>query len=449
MKMTSQDYAELAGHSYDRAGNMHDLKDQQIVLEGVTYKVLEHADNPRTGYQGTIYQRMDSGEIIVAHRGTEFERERWKDLAVTDGLMVAGRTNPQAADAIALTERAREIAQEQAGRRGFTPEVTVTGHSLGGTLAQISAHYYDLRGETFNAYGAVSLNYRVPEGGNRVLNHVTAADMVSSASAHYGQVRVYAMPQEIEMLRDKGYANNDSRLFDLRNEPGAAIAGLNSHDMHYFRNVDGDGRADRSVLSGPRTRELAREYAPMIGKYREDVEEMRRGLTMGFRGSAGLVRDGIEHLRGPLESGEPVAREERAREAQESRRRVETPSRLISEFGERVERDLHRTLYGENLAQVPLRAPVEPEPSRAHLGPMVGVEAAKSSYVEQLLQAARNNDPAALRAATQGLQQSVFGQDWQQQVAGYRRELDQAAQASSIVEQAERQRQAQPAGLAR
>src|SRR3546814_9639280 len=77
------------------------------------------------------------------------------------------------------------------------PEVTVTGHSLGGTLAQITAHHFDLRGETFNAYGAASLGYRIPEGGDRVLNHVMAADVVSAASPHYGQVRVYAKPREI------------------------------------------------------------------------------------------------------------------------------------------------------------------------------------------------------------------------------------------------------------
>jgi hypothetical protein len=218
--MTSQDYAELAEHSYDRAGNMRDLKDQEVTLEGVTYKVLEHVDNPRTGYQGTIYQRVDSGEIIVAHRGTEFERERWKDLVLADGAMVLARVNPQAADAIALTARAREHASapEVIGQYGSVREVTVTGHSLGGTLAQISAHYYDLRGETFNAYGAVSLHHQIPKGGDRVINHVTAADLVSSGSQHYGQVRVYAMPQEIEMLQGRGYANNDSRVFDPRSE---------------------------------------------------------------------------------------------------------------------------------------------------------------------------------------------------------------------------------------
>jgi putative lipase involved disintegration of autophagic bodies len=41
------------------------------------------------------------------------------------------------------------------------PQVTVTGHSLGGALAQITSHHFNVKGETFNAYGAVSLSYRI------------------------------------------------------------------------------------------------------------------------------------------------------------------------------------------------------------------------------------------------------------------------------------------------
>lgn len=451
MKMTSQDYAELAEHSYDREQSMARLaRNREIVtLEAVQYKVLEHVDNPRNGYQGTIYQRMDSGEIIVAHRGTEFERERLKDLLLTDGAMVIGRTNPQAADAIALTQRALEIAEKEGQLAGRKPEVTVTGHSLGGTLAQISAHYYDLRGETFNAYGAVSLHHQVPRSGDRVINHVTAADLVSSGSQHYGQVRVYAMPQEIEMLRGRGYANNDSRMFDPRNKLGAAIDGLDSHDMHYFRNVDGDGRADCSVLSDPRTRELAQEYASMIDKYRRDVEDIRDGLSTRLRGPAGALLDGINRLRGPLEPGEPATREERERAAQEARQSHASPAGRSSlrsplgELGDEMDRRLYRTLYGEDPVEVPLRrqAPVTEEAKRTHPGPLQAANAVdKSGYVDQLLQAARNNDPEAIRAATQGLQQSVFGQAWQQRV-------DMLARASEPI--VAEQHQAQQPALGR
>lgn len=445
MNTTSQSYAELAEHSYDRKGEMRDLVSKEVVLEGVTYKVVEYVDTP-SGYQGTIYQRADSGDIIVAHRGTEFDRERWNDLFVTDGMMVAGRTNPQAEDAIALTRRALELAQEIGKERGYAPEVTVTGHSLGGTLAQISAHYYDLRGETFNAYGAASLNYRIPEGKGQVINHVTAADMVSAASAHYGQVRIYAMPQEIDMLRDRGYANNDWRLFDPRNQMGAAIDGLGSHDMHYFRNRDGEGRPDRSILSDPRARELAQEYAPMIAKYRQDVEDMRGGLTRGMRGPYGMLYDGIVRWPKPLEPGAPAAREEWQRAWRESpgtppqsRRSAPPDSELFDATA------LARRFYGEPAVQPPLRRPESHQASRAQLGPVTLAEA-RPDALSALLDAARSGSPAALRTATLELQQSDYGRAWQQQVVAHRQELD---RIERIPDMQSEQMRAQTADMAR
>ena len=46
-------------------------KDTEVNIKGKNYYVLEHASNPKTGYQGTIYQDISTREIIVAHRGTE------------------------------------------------------------------------------------------------------------------------------------------------------------------------------------------------------------------------------------------------------------------------------------------------------------------------------------------------------------------------------------------
>jgi hypothetical protein len=95
--------------------------------------------------------------------------------------MVVARTNVQAPDAIALTQRRLAYAKKE-GWISARPQVTVTGHSLGGALAQITSHHFNVKGETFNAYGAVSLSYRIPEGGNTMINHVMASDPVSAAS---------------------------------------------------------------------------------------------------------------------------------------------------------------------------------------------------------------------------------------------------------------------------
>jgi hypothetical protein len=378
MGLTPQQYAYLADHSYDRGGQMHDLVNKDVVIGGDRYRVIDYVDNPRTGYQGTIYQHEASGAVVAAHRGTEFGREAFRDGVIADAGMVFTRTNSQAADAVELTRRAVEYAERQGREPGRTaPEVTVTGHSLGGTLAQVSAHHFDLRGETFNAYGAASLDRRIPEGGDRVTNHVMAVDAVSSASPHYGQVRTYATPREIETLHRTGYHDNIVRDLLQRDLPlTASVMSGGSHSMHNFLPVDGDGRPDRSALEDPAARRLAEEHRRIIADYRDDVGDLRRGVTVTARGPFGLVLDGIDRIRGPLPAGEPAAREQRPDRTSQ----VDAPLRV------------------EGAAQ-------------------------SNPEVERLLAAARERDPAALQLAQRDLQASPTGQAWRERIEGHQQEL--------------------------
>jgi hypothetical protein len=336
MSMASQQYASLANASYKDQFQRSD----PYPIGGVSYKVLEHHNNPRTGYQGTVYQRVDTGEIIVAHRGTETEEglgQLLKD-GLVDGVMVASRLNAQAADAVALTQRALDYAERESRKPGgHAPEVTVTGHSLGGTLAQITAHHFGLRGETFNAYGAASLGYSIDKSGGSVINHVMAGDTVSAASPHFGQVRVYASAGEIAALHNCGYANDGNRL-DPR-APGLALGILaGSHGMHHFLNEDGKGRPDRSILSDPAARQLAEVFDPMIDKFRSDIALGRSIATVAARGPLGNARDALEELRGPVSAGEPAARAERvvAAEAAATQRLADYHEQRQQFFRERL-----------------------------------------------------------------------------------------------------------------
>ena len=217
---------------------------------------------------------MGTGEIEVAHRGTEVKNIPGlvMDLAYTDGSMVLRKVNPQADDAIALTQRALQYAEEKGLQNGgHTPQVTVTGHSLGGAHAQITAHHFDLRGETFNAYGAASLGLRIPEGGDKVLNHAMATDLVSAAAPHYGQVRMYATQQQINLLDNAivGYDNDRQDLGDIRMRGAAPLLTVGSHFMSHF--VHGDSPRERSILADPDARARTHQYDPMIDKFREDL----------------------------------------------------------------------------------------------------------------------------------------------------------------------------------
>lgn len=284
MTISSTDYAALSEDAYrDRRVDPN----ASVRINGVDYRVLATSDRP-SGYQGTIYQRLDTREIVVAHRGTEPTRETMRDVVRTDGGMVVNAVNNQTEDAIALTRRAVELARAEGERSGRQPPVTVTGHSLGGTLAQITAHRFDLHGETFNAYGAASLNLGIPAGGNQVVNHVRASDVVSAASPHHGEVRVYATQQDVDAIRDAGYRNDRSR-WDLRNPLEVAWnRGMAAHEIGAFVRAEGGG----PLMSADNSRR-AQQFDPMIDKYRDDVGAIRSGITNTSQG----IQDGVQRLR--------------------------------------------------------------------------------------------------------------------------------------------------------
>ena len=356
MSVSSQQYADLAWHVYKpaQAANYDRGDDSapKVVSDGVTFHVRAHVDNPRTGYQGTIYQRRDTGELVVVHRGTEFDREAFKDGALADGGMVLNRSNLQAEDAIALTREALRLKVADEARNLTSGPVTTTGHSLGGTLAQVSAHHFGLKGETFNAYGAVSLSRRIPEGGHSVINHMMAGDAVSAASPHFGETRIYARPEEVKTLLSKGYDNHTHWSDALKGYSpiniatgttppstlGAAVALGGSHSMHHFVEVDAGGQPDRSILADPQARSLAQQQSVQIGEYRRDVRQMRGVLTAVSRGIDGNARDAIDTIRGPLEPGEPAQREPRKGAALDPAALPEPTRRLLDDSRGHVQR---------------------------------------------------------------------------------------------------------------
>lgn len=333
MKPNSQQYAILSNEGYvdHKVGKRGPGDRERVDVGGESYEILEHVNNRKTGYQGTIYQRVGGGDIVVAHRGTE---EILRDAVQADGSMVFQRINPQADDAIALTKSALGYAAKQEQRTGHAPEVTVTGHSLGGALAQVSAHHFDLKGETFNAYGAASLAYRIPEGGTSVVNHVMAADPVSAASPHFGEVRVYARPNEIATLSALGYSNSKVNFLIPDSPVASAVNSLGSHTIKNFLD-------ERSPLNDPQARQLADQNKRMINEYRSDLDEIRTGITLLSRGPKGLGQDAIDAIRGPLAPGEPARRDAREHGNDHTSLRIDQPGHLGNPLFQDAQRGVH------------------------------------------------------------------------------------------------------------
>lgn len=283
MSIDTTEYALLARHAYQDAR----LR-QTVNAGGAEYVVIDHADDPRTGFQATAYQRSDTHQIVIAFRGTEFDREPLQDGGVDAGMVLTG-LNAQAPDAQAFTEHVLERARLDADLNHRPVDVTVTGHSLGGTLAEIAAAKYDLKGETFNAYGAAGLLYGIPEGGHQVIDHVRAGDLVSAASPHFGEVRIYAAPQDIETLGKAGY-RDDSGPLSPRNPIKAT-----DFTAHAIDNFVPDNKILGHAIAGPEGEALYQQHRGMIDRYREDVRDVRTVLSAPWELPRAVVH-GVEEV---------------------------------------------------------------------------------------------------------------------------------------------------------
>ncbi|KAF1003516.1 MAG: hypothetical protein GAK28_04652 [Luteibacter sp.] len=288
MSPRSTDYALLSQDVY------HDTAiNKTVELDGITYRVIDAADDPITGFQAQAYVREDvqPQQVIVAFRGTEFDRQPVRDGGVDAGMVLTG-LNLQTPDALLFTQRVMDKVNKAAKDEDRQPpDITVTGHSLGGTLAEISAARFGLKGETFNAYGAAGLRQGIPEGGNQVIDHVRAGDLVSAASAHFGEVRVYAAQQDIDTLTKAGY-RDDSGLFSLRNPIKATD--FSAHAIDNF--VPNSKLLGHSIIS-EENQARYRSHEGMIDRYRNDVMDIRKGISAPWQipKTLGDLKDTLEH----------------------------------------------------------------------------------------------------------------------------------------------------------
>ncbi|HEY0659732.1 MAG TPA: DUF6792 domain-containing protein, partial [Lysobacter sp.] len=206
MSLTTLDRAYLAKDAYEdrsREASATDAENNVVQVGGRTYRVLAYVSKP-SGYQGTAYRDVLSGEVTIASRGTEIPWQLNRDLLRTDGGMVVKAVNAQADDAIEFARKAIELTKDRAREWNQPiPPITAVGHSLGGSNAQIQAHRLGIRAETFNAYGTAELPIMQGPGkpGAQVVNHMAAGDFVSAASRHFGTQRVYATEADIAHLR--------------------------------------------------------------------------------------------------------------------------------------------------------------------------------------------------------------------------------------------------------
>lgn len=213
---TAQQQAQAAAavDSYENRSQIDVDKQTRVSLNGQNYTVFGYKNDPVTGFHATAYRNTDTGDVIIAYRGTDPGLFSGKDKAghalttaqdiAVDATMVRDSVNPQipAADAFTreMVDRARDLGIPR-------DHVTVAGHSLGGTIGEAEGAKFGLSGTTLNAFGAVGIVPGVPEGGSKMTNYVMAGDVVSAANHHYGQVVPLASPEDVNLAKAGRYVD--------------------------------------------------------------------------------------------------------------------------------------------------------------------------------------------------------------------------------------------------
>lgn len=359
--------AGLANAAYSAPSHPAPGDKESLRVDGEDFEVLGRRDAV-SGYQGVVYRNIKTNEIIIAHRGTEFDRQAILDGGV-DAAMVSARVNAQIDDALVLTKQAIKQAEEN----GYGP-VYVTGHSLGGTLAQITAHHYNLPGDAFNPYGAAGLAYRLPEGqpanAAPFTNHVMAGDLVSAGGPHYGKVEMYALPKELEVLRHAEQGQRIASLGSLGMKSGhvmsAAVAVQlgDSHRMIHFLDHMTDKGPVQSVLDDPNARIKDPEDLRRIAEYRSDIHQLRAGVTVLVGGGPGLLRDGVNYLRGTEDAGAYARREAEAE--QRPHTALKPGERLVHDAADKGSPSLSNPGFSP---KSPLQESIESTLDKANLDP--------------------------------------------------------------------------------
>ena len=90
-----------------------------------------------TGSSGTAFKDKDTGEVILAYTGTNFDNDKWNDAVKTDfGRIALGLGDDHVDPARKFYEKIRAE---------YGDDIILTGHSLGGNLAQWIALYYNVQ----------------------------------------------------------------------------------------------------------------------------------------------------------------------------------------------------------------------------------------------------------------------------------------------------------------
>ena len=210
------------------------------------YSVVGAMGNDATGFQGAIYKSDATGHYTVVYRGTE--PSSWKDLK-TDWSIKSG--GPEFKDQLNDAKRLTDQAVSTYGKAN----VSITGHSLGGAIAQVESARVGVSAEAYNAPGMSDyIKKEYPDARVELItNHNRQSDPVSGVGTQPGYVRTYKDVIDIppDVMMPAGPYGDPNAAVVFANVGGAhSMTSLSNHlsgggtpiDPPTLRTLDGNAK---------------------------------------------------------------------------------------------------------------------------------------------------------------------------------------------------------------
>jgi hypothetical protein len=196
-----------------------------------------YLDNPVTGFRAHVYHNTATKEVVMAFAGSNLA-ERGDRSAI--GEIIAGRMPVQVNDAVNIYDK---VDTHMKSKR-IQAQISFTGHSLGGALAQYMAiAAQGCPAETFGALGILHALGKLrpmynPGYPYPVINHVALSDAFGMSGTHLGTTKYYAldatdflmpvaMPYLIRRLVVAGlmtyHGHSMDRYFNTFHRPGETV----------------------------------------------------------------------------------------------------------------------------------------------------------------------------------------------------------------------------------
>ena len=158
------------------------------------YRVIDFNENKNTGFYADVLS--NGNDIIIAYRGTESGQDIRNDVAMAKSKIPA-----QAIDAIRIYDKVK--------REHPNSDIVVTGHSLGGSLAEIVSGIRGNLAVTFNACGVGDMfkNKNALKEDN-VVNYVNEYDAVSMVNGQNHIGEIFAVSKKTNGFIDNHRAEN-------------------------------------------------------------------------------------------------------------------------------------------------------------------------------------------------------------------------------------------------